>query len=90
MDQYDVEIRQIDALNYGEEGWIWNDSIVLEHTQFEDNGNLEGQFVEFLIQAGFSELLSNCYMADEDSVIELRDKSDDRPILAAVILDPIE
>ena len=90
MGQYDVEIRQIDALDYGEEGWIWNDSIVLEHTQFEDNGNLEGQFAEFLIQAGFSELLSNCYMADEDSVIELRDKSDDRPILAAVILDPIE
>lgn len=90
MSKCDIEIRQIDAWNYGEEGWVWNDSIILEHTQFEDNGDLEGQFVEFLIQAGFSELLSNCYMTDEGSVIELRYKPDDRPILAAMVLGPIK
>lgn len=46
MSKCDIEIRQIDTWNYGEEGWVWSDSIVLEHTQFEDNGDLEGQFVE--------------------------------------------
>lgn len=89
MNYLNVEIRRIDAWKYGDEGWIWNDSIILKTAQFDDNDSLEYQFTEFLIWNGFSELLSRCYMDMAcDSVIELKDKSDDRPILAAIILNP--
>jgi len=89
MKKYSYEIRQIDAITSDEydetPAWTWNTSFYLGimSTSASDH---KAAFLR-RIHALCPQLnlrRSNLYIAYDGDVYELRDRSDDRPILAAI------
>lgn len=83
-----VEIRQIDAWEYEEGVWTWNDSTVLDHTFFWAMLLWTDQFRHWLDTHGMGDYCDNpdyYFEMVDGAVLELRRKDNDRPLIAACI-----
>ena len=86
MNRVTVEIRQIDAWQFPNGGWYWNDSIVLDTLEFDADESFIVQFsnwlTEHVSQLAYND--SEYYITmQDDAVIEVYEIATDRPVLAA-------
>lgn len=81
--KYDYELRQVDALWYGDH-WVWNESYHIEDVELED-----GTEEKFLLEQIVPECRKDFaveYDANGD-VFELLDKTEEnRPAMALVLM----
>lgn len=89
MKKYSYEIRQIDAITSDEYDetpvWMWNTSFYL-CTMSTSASDHKAAFLRRIhaLCPRLNLRRSNLYIAYDGDVYELRDRSDDRPILAAI------
>lgn len=78
------EIRQIEALNYPDEGWVWNDSHVLG-TLVTNAEHIRKSFTSWLRTRGIRFKKSQTRIVDDaGEIYEILDRKTDEPLFAMI------
>ncbi len=81
------EIRQVEAWNDPEGGWVWNDSYRLGEFSVLDGANEKRAFLKALHKLGIKLARGAYVVVCDNDIYEVQDRKTGEPILAAIPLD---